>query len=223
MGRFANLAFTPTVKAVQARLGSRRAYARLDGSTTPDTLGADEIAFLADRDSFYMASVSETGWPYLQHRGGPKGFVRALDEHTLGFADLRGNRQYITVGNIERDDRVALFFMDYPNRLRLKVLAHAKVVEPANDPALMTKLAAGVNADLVERAFFLRVEGFDWNCPQHITPRFTEEQIEEVIGPLEARIKELEDETQHQRAQIDALRKGGNGAEPTSSTIAPRR
>lgn len=202
MGRFANLAFTPTVKAIQARLGSRRSYSRVDGTTAPDALGEEEIAFIGERDSFYMASVSETGWPYVQHRGGPKGFVLALDEHTLAFADLRGNRQYVTTGNVQRDDRVALLFMDYPNRLRLKVLAHAKTVERDADPALMAKLAAGGRADQVERAFVLTVEGFDWNCPQHITPRFTEEEIAAAMAPTVARLEELEDENRRLRAQL---------------------
>src|SRR5438105_2108350 len=121
MDRFGQIAFTPSVKAMQERMGSRTAYACIEsGATGLDALGEAEATFLAERDSFYMASVGEGGWPYLQHRGGPKGFVRVLDEHTLGFADYRGNRQYISAGNMEKDDRVALIFVDYPNRARLK-------------------------------------------------------------------------------------------------------
>ena len=130
-------------------------------------LGPDEIAFIRERDSFYMASVSETGWPYIQHRGGPKGFVRVIDVRTIAFADLRGNRQYISLSNVKHDDRVALIFMDYPNRARLKVLARAKIV-PAVAPA--------------ERTFVLAIEAIDWNCPRHITPRYTLEEIEELLG-----------------------------------------
>jgi predicted pyridoxine 5'-phosphate oxidase superfamily flavin-nucleotide-binding protein len=202
MGRFANLAFTPAVKAVQARLGSRRAYARLDGATTPDAIGEDEAAFIQARDSFYLASVGETGWPYVQHRGGRKGFVKVLDEHTLGFADLRGNRQYVSVGNVERDDRVALLFMDYPNRARLKVLARAKIVTRDSDPDRLAKLVDDDTRDRVERGFVLAVEGFDWNCPQYITPRFTEEEIEAALAPMVARLESLEAENRELRARL---------------------
>jgi predicted pyridoxine 5'-phosphate oxidase superfamily flavin-nucleotide-binding protein len=164
MRGFAKIAFTPSVKAVQRRMGSRNAYARLERDTSePDALGEDEIAFIRARDSFYMASVSETGWPYIQHRGGPKGFVRVIDARTIAFADLRGNRQYVSVGNVEHDDRVALIFVDYPNRARLKLLARAKIVD-----------ASEANA---ERVFVLTIEGVDWNCSQHITPRYTIDEM----------------------------------------------
>ena len=133
-----------------------------------DTLGEDEIAFIRERDSFYMASIAETGWPYIQHRGGPKGFVRVIDAKTIAFADLRGNRQYISVSNVKHDDRVALIFVDYPNRARLKVLARAKIVPPDEPNA--------------ERVFVLSIEGIDWNCPQHITPRYTLEEIEQLVS-----------------------------------------
>jgi hypothetical protein len=162
-------------------MGSRSVYARIEGGgEVADALGEDEVSFLAARDSFYMASVGETGWPYIQHRGGPPGFVRVLDEHTLGFADYRGNRQYVSVGNLAGDDRVALIFVDYPARARLKVLAHASIVTCQTDPELFTHIARDAKA---ERAFVLRVEGFDWNCPQHITPRFTEEEVREMSRP----------------------------------------
>ena len=131
MSRFASIAFTPRVKAEQERMGSRRAYARTDSADAPDVLGEVEEEFLAARDSFYMASVGETGWPYIQHRGGPKGFVKVIDPHTIGFADYRGNKQYVSLGNVRGDDRVALIFVDYPNRARLKVLARASVVTAA--------------------------------------------------------------------------------------------
>ena len=151
MGKFGNIAFTPAVKALQAQMGSRSAYARTDQNTARDAIGADEITFLAERDSFYMASVGETGWPYIQHRGGPKGFVRVLDEHTIAFADFRGNRQYISVGNVGANDRVALIFVDYPNRARLKILAHARVVTPETNRALFEKLDLGDYQAKVER------------------------------------------------------------------------
>lgn len=171
MSRFAKVAFTPSVQAVQERMGSRRAYARIDAPESPDALGEPEAEFIAERDSFYMASVGETGWPYIQHRGGPRGFVRVLDAHTLGFADYRGNKQYVSVGNVARNDRVALIFVDYHARARLKVLAHASIVTADGAPATMARLVDPTYGARVERGFVLRVEAFDWNCPQHITPR----------------------------------------------------
>ncbi|MGA7119855.1 MAG: pyridoxamine 5'-phosphate oxidase family protein [Polyangiaceae bacterium] len=200
MSRFATIAFTPRVKAEQERMGSRRAYARADGAQAPDGLGDVEEEFLANRDSFYMASVGETGWPYIQHRGGPKGFVKVIDPHTIGFADYRGNKQYISLGNVGGDDRVALIFVDYPNRARLKVLARAAVVTAASAPDLFATLAAAAGAARIERAFVLRVEGFDWNCPQHITPRFTEDEVRESVAPLLAKLEASEAENRTLRA-----------------------
>jgi predicted pyridoxine 5'-phosphate oxidase superfamily flavin-nucleotide-binding protein len=204
MSRFANIAFTPRVKAEQERMGSRRAYARADGDLAPDALGDNEVDFLAARDSFYMASVSETGWPYIQHRGGPKGFVKVLDPHTLGFADYRGNKQYISLGNVGGDDRVALIFVDYPNRARLKVLARAQVVTASSAPDVFAALTEGADkgAARVERGFVLRVEGFDWNCPQHITPRYTEDEVREGVAPLLAKLEAAEAENERLRALL---------------------
>jgi predicted pyridoxine 5'-phosphate oxidase superfamily flavin-nucleotide-binding protein len=200
MGRFAKLAFTPDVKAVQTAMGSRRAYARLDGGgDQADSLGEDEALFLAERDSFYIASVGQNGWPYVQHRGGTKGFVKVVDAHTLAFADYRGNRQYVSVGNLTHDDRVALIFVDYPNRARLKVLAHARLVARADDPELFARVAGDLGA---ERVFVLAVEGFDWNCPQHITPRFTEEEVRERMQPVQERLDALEEENRRLRERL---------------------
>jgi predicted pyridoxine 5'-phosphate oxidase superfamily flavin-nucleotide-binding protein len=177
MRRFAQIAFTPAVKAAQERMGSRGAYARLErDEDARDALGEDEASFLAERDSFYMATIGASGWPYIQHRGGSRGFVKVLDEHTIAFADVRGNRQYVSVGNVAGDDRVAMIFVDYPRRARLKILARASVSTRADDPALFERVAGGAPA---EHIFVLRVEALDWNCPQHITPRFTEEEIRE--------------------------------------------
>jgi len=203
MGRFGELAFTPGVQALQMAMGSRRAYARLEGQgQVPDAFGEDEAGFLAERDSFYMASLSETGWPYVQHRGGPKGFVKVLDSHTLAFADLRGNRQYISVGNAGHNDRVALIFVDYPHRVRLKVLAHARLVTKQDDPELFARVAGDRSEGSAERVFVLRVEGFDWNCPQYITPRFTEDQLDEMLEPVRIRIAALETENSELRERL---------------------
>lgn len=189
--RFAELAFTPAVKAAQERLGSRAAYHRLEENDAPrhDRLGSAEAVFLAARDSFYLATVSETGWPYVQHRGGPPGFLKVLDDRTLGFADFRGNRQYVSLGNLAHDDRVALIAVDYPNRRRLKLLGRAR---PTEEPTVLARLALPAYRARVERGFLVAVEAFDWNCPQHITPRFTTTEIAAAVAPLQARIAELE-------------------------------
>ena len=191
--KFAEIAFTPAVKALQEQLGSRANYARLEGSGSDrnHALGPSEAGFIAQRDSFYMASVSETGWPYVQHRGGPEGFVRVLDERTIGFADFNGNRQYVSVGNLMTDDRVSLFFMDYPNRTRLKLLGRVKLIDPS-DSAALAKLGVADHRARIERGFLIAVEAFDWNCPQHITPRFTLAQVEASTAPLRERVAELE-------------------------------
>ncbi len=182
--RFAALAFTDSVREVQQALGSRAGYAAMDeGEDYNHVLTEREAAFIAARDSFYMASVSETGWPYVQHRGGPPGFVRILDERTIGFADFRGNRQYVSVGNLRKDDRVALFFMDYPNRTRLKVLGRVRLVG-GGEPELLAQLEVADYRAAVERGFVIRVEAFDWNCPQHITPRYTEAEVEKLVAPV---------------------------------------
>lgn len=187
-----DIAFTDAVKALQNARGSRASYARFeDGPKRGDTIGPDEAAFIAARDSFYMASISETGWPYMQHRGGPQGFVRVLDEQTIGFADFAGNKQYISLGNLQHNDRVSLFFMDYANRARLKVFGRASVVDPT-DKAVLEKLFVPEYRARVESGLIIRIEALDWNCPQHITPRYTETDVARVIEKLTTRITELE-------------------------------
>ncbi len=178
---FAEIAFTPTVKKVQEELGSRSNYARMED--VPEALNLrlseTEAAFIAARNSFYMASVSETGWPYIQHRGGPTGFVRILDTDTIGFADFRGNRQYISVGNLMTDDRISLFFMDYPNKTRLKLFGRARIIG-LDEVAALSRLEMADYRARIERGIVITVEGFDWNCPQHITPRFTLDEARSV-------------------------------------------
>ncbi|WP_048646937.1 pyridoxamine 5'-phosphate oxidase family protein [Nitratireductor soli] len=192
---FAKIAFTPTVKTVQEELGSRPSYARIEDR--PDAvnhrLAGAEAAFIAARNSLYMATVSETGWPYIQHRGGPTGFVRVLDESTIGFADYRGNRQYVSVGNLMTDDRVSMFFMDYPNRTRLKLFGRARIIG-LDDQAVLSRLDMPDYRARIERGILITIEGFDWNCPQHITERYTLEETRAVMAPLTARIAELEAE-----------------------------
>ena len=190
--KFAEIAFTPNVKNQQERSGSRHSYARLEmGSDHHDKLGPNEAAFIAERDSFYMATVSETGWPYIQHRGGPPGFVRILGEKTIGFADFAGNRQYVSVGNMQNDDRVAMFFMDYANQTRLKLLGRVRLVQ-LDESKLLEQLQLPDYRARVERGMVITIEGFDWNCPQHITPRFTETQVVAMVAPFKDKIAELE-------------------------------
>jgi uncharacterized protein len=202
--KFAEIAFTPNVKNEQERSGSRRSYARMEqGDDHHDRLGANEAAFIAERDSFYMATVGETGWPYIQHRGGPAGFVRILDEKTIGFADFAGNRQFVSVGNMQSNDRVSLFFMDYPNQTRLKLLGRVRLIG-ADESRLLEQLQLPDYRARIERGMIITVEGFDWNCPQHITPRFTQTQVLAMVSPLKDRIAELEASLADLRAQYTA-------------------
>ena len=193
---FGSLAFTPAVKALQERHGSRRQYARFEGSATRDRLGPNEREFLAERDSFYIASVGSTGWPYVQHRGGPPGFLKVIDDSTLAFADFVGNRQYVSAGNLATNDRVALIMVDYPSQTRLKILGHAEVLEGDAAKEWLARVRDPQYQATVERVFVIHVEALDWNCQQHITPRFTAAEIQEAVAPLEKRLRELEQENQ---------------------------
>lgn len=191
---FAEIAFTDAVRAHQARMGSQKAYAPFlsEEADRNDRLGPQEAQFVAQRDGFYQASAGEGGWPYVQFRGGPRGFLQALDPGTLGYADYRGNRQYISVGNLSADPRVALILMDYPNRRRLKVWGRARIVEAAEDPELVARLHVEGYRAKPERAVLIDVAALDWNCPQHIPQRLTLEELETAIAPV--------------RAELDALR-----------------
>jgi uncharacterized protein len=204
--RWLEIASTPAVKEARERYGSAPQYARLDGTQDTDgpvrndRLGEAEAAFIANGDGFYLASVSETGWPYVQYRGGPAGFLRLVDERTLGFADFRGNRQYVTMGNVAANDRVSLFLMDYARQRRLKIFGRMRVVDAGEDPQLATKLAVLGYPGRVERAVLIGVEALDWNCPQHITPRLTRSELDETLAPVRDEIASL-------RAENDRLRR----------------
>jgi uncharacterized protein len=191
---YLELVFTPDVSEQQTRRGSREPYARAAAQATgrPDALGQREAMFLSTRDSLYLATMSSTGWPYIQHRGGPAGFVKVLGDGSLGFADYRGNQQYVTLGNATSNDRVALFFMDYVRRARLKILGRMKAVDLDQDSVLGAALEGDESSPKAERGFVVSVEAYDWNCPQYITPRYTEEHVAHMIGPLQRRIAELE-------------------------------
>jgi hypothetical protein len=207
---YTNIAFTPSVKRAQDLMGTRASNARLESSPSErGRLGPKEAGFLGARDGFFLSSVSETGWPYVQFRGGPTGFLRVLDDRTVAWADFRGNRQYISAGNIAAtgDDgpgKVAILAMDWAHRARIKLFGHARVVQPDTDPELFAKLDVGEYRAFVERAVVVTVAGFDWNCPQHITPRFTEAEIAFAMAPMQDRLAALESENEALRAQVTA-------------------
>ena len=177
---FTRFAFTDTVKKIQEENGSRASYSRMERGNRFE-LSAREISFIESRDMFYMSTIGENGWPYLQYRGGPRGFLKALDEKTLAFADFRGNMQYISTGNVTATKKASLFLIDYPTRQRLKVWAEADVIKASEDPDLLAKLEDPDYPAKVERIFTFNVVGFDWNCPQHITQRFTVEEMEMLM------------------------------------------
>jgi predicted pyridoxine 5'-phosphate oxidase superfamily flavin-nucleotide-binding protein len=192
--RFTEIAFTDAVRVEQARRGSREAYARFEtpDAEPRDAVGAEEAAFIQARDGFYQATVTDDGWPYVQFRGGPAGFLTVIDEKTLAYADFRGNRQYLSVGNLRTNDKVSLILMDYAARRRLKIWATARVVDAEDDPDLIARLHDETYPAKVERAVVLAVEALDWNCPQHITPRYTEAEIRAAVAPMRERLAELE-------------------------------
>lgn len=198
---YSDIAFTPAVRALQSRMGSRSAYAAFDHTDDRrDTLTGHEAAFIGERDGFYQATVSETGWPYVQFRGGPAGFLKVLNDRTLAYGDFRGNRQYISVGNLGGNDRVSLMLMDYASRQRLKILGRVRLVNEADDPALIAQLRLPGYRAQIERAVVIDVLAYDWNCPQHITPRFTEAEIEQAVHPLRDELLQLRQELARVRA-----------------------
>jgi predicted pyridoxine 5'-phosphate oxidase superfamily flavin-nucleotide-binding protein len=196
-----DIAFTPAVKAQQALRGSRAGYTRMEQKRGwQDRVTPELAAFIGERDSFYLATANGAGQPYIQHRGGPKGFLKVLDEATLGFADFGGNKQYITLGNLTENDQAYIFLMDYAGRQRIKLWGRARFMD--DDPKLLARLADPTYPAGPERAILFEITAWDVNCSQHITPRYTEEVIGQVVAKLQARIAELE-------AEVAAL-----GAEP---------
>lgn len=216
---YSQIAFTPAVRALQEHFGSRAQYAAMDEiPLANDLLGEREAAFIESRDTLYQATVSETGWPYVQHRGGPAGFIKVLDERTIAYPDFRGNLQYISVGNLSRDDRVSIILLDPAKQRRLKLLGHASLVDIGARPDLFGRLQLDGYGARVERAFVIRIVGFDWNCPQHITPRFTEQEIAAMTAPLRLRVERAERrvaELEHQSPRLTSpARALGNGPLP---------
>jgi predicted pyridoxine 5'-phosphate oxidase superfamily flavin-nucleotide-binding protein len=199
---FLDIAITPSVRAVQEANGTASRWTDFKGHRDFDRFTEAEKTFISERDSFYMATVSETGWPYVQHRGGPKGFLRVLDDKTLAFADFRGNLQYLSVGNLAADNRVSLILMDYAARRRLKIFARIEVKNLTDNPELLEAVATPGYRAKPERVMLLRLEAFDWNCPQFITPRFTEAEIAEALAPVNRRLEQLEAENRTLRATL---------------------
>ena len=204
---FGRLAFTPLVKKLQELYGSRTQYERMEKSSpSEDRLTEFEKEFLAGRDTFYWATTGVTGWPYVQHRGGPKGFLKVIDERTLAFADFRGNKQYISTGNLMSDDRVAIILVDYPRQARLKILGHVEIFEGAKAENWLARVRVPGYKAVIERVFVIHIDAYDWNCPQHITPRYTAEEIREAMHATEEKLSVLELENKGLREELAQLR-----------------
>ena len=183
---FMEFAFNNSVRKVQEKYGTRAPYQKMESRDEfRNTLTWQEKAYIKDRDSFYMSSVGENGWPYMQFRGGPKGFLKVIDENTIGFADFRGNGQYISTGNFNATKKTVLFLMDYTQQQRLKIWAEAEVLHAADHPELLEKFKMPDYEATIERFFIFKVHAFDWNCPQHKTPRYTKEEIQKGLVKLD--------------------------------------
>jgi predicted pyridoxine 5'-phosphate oxidase superfamily flavin-nucleotide-binding protein len=207
---FGSLLFTPVVKQLQERYGSRHQYERVRQSgASHDRFTAFEVKFLAERDSLYWATIGATGWPYVQHRGGPKGFLKVIDDHTLALADFQGNKQFISTGNLLTDNRVAMILVDYPQQARLKILGRVEIFEGEKADVWMDRVRTPGYKAIIERVFIIHVEAYDWNCPQHITPRYTSEQIHEAVHGLEERLEQVEEENRKLRKQIAQMGSAG--------------
>lgn len=197
---FASISFTESVKAAQSQYGSRERNRLFELSEDPrNELGEFETEFIEARDSFYQATVSENGWPYVQHRGGPVGFLKVLDSRTIGYADFRGNKQYLSVGNLNANPRVSLILMDYPNRLRLKLWGTVSIVHEADEPEIIASLEVPSYRAHVERGVLIHIEAIEWNCPQHITPRYSQAEVDSLISPLIEEIKQLRERNETSR------------------------
>jgi len=201
---FSKLAFTPSVRDMQEKQGSAGAYTKflMPEAAAHSDLGPRERQFIELRDGFYQATVSETGWPYVQFRGGPRGFLKVLDSQTIAYADFRGNRQYISTGNLMQDDRISMILVDYPNSARVKIMGRAKLVEAADDPHLVETLHDDSYKARPERAVVITVEGFDWNCPQHLPVRLTMEELQPVLAPFQNELAQLRQENAKLRAGL---------------------
>ncbi|GAA4307963.1 pyridoxamine 5'-phosphate oxidase family protein [Mucilaginibacter gynuensis] len=204
---YSELAFSDAAKALQVQYGSRRIYEQVEKQNIVDGLTDNEKLFIAHQDHFYMASIGENGYPYIQHRGGPEGFVKILDDHTLAFVDFSGNKQYITAGNIETDSHVSIIMISYPHRARLKLYAKARVLTLQDDPELFARIDPADYKHRPERMFVLDIIAYDWNCPQHITPRYTTDEINQAYASQRVHISELEAENIRLKTELENLKK----------------
>ena len=191
---YSELAFTDAIKNLQDRLGSRLSYERMEKVSFVDGLTDDETEYIAQIDSFYLASIGENGYPYIQHRGGPKGFIRVIDKETIGIVDFVGNRQYISAGNISKNAKVSLILLSYPLKTRLKIYAEAEIIELTEDSSLYDFLRPKGYKFKPERIMLFKVKAYDWNCPQHINPKYSIEEVREILAPQQQYIQQLEDE-----------------------------
>jgi hypothetical protein len=196
------LAFTDAVKKMQETQGSRSGYSHMENRSSVDGLTEDEIAFISERDSFYMASYGANDFPYIQHRGGPLGFIKVIDNKTLGIVDFAGNKQYISVGNVAQHNKVALILVSYPDKARLKIYAEIEIVELAANPELYETIKPLDYKFRPERMMIFNIKAFDWNCPQHITPRFTAEEIDKALAPQKKYLEELEKQIQELKNKL---------------------
>jgi len=191
---YSELAFTDAIKNLQDRLGSRLSYERMEKVSFVDGLTDYETEYIAQIDSFYLASIGENGYPYIQHRGGPKGFIRVIDKETIGIVDFVGNRQYISAGNISKNAKVSLILLSYPLKTRLKIYAEAEIIELTEDSSLYDFLRPKEYKFKPERIMLFKVKAYDWNCPQHINPKYSIEEVQEILAPQQQYIQQLEDE-----------------------------
>ena len=204
---FGKLAFTPLVKKLQELYGSRAQYARRESfGEQQGRLTKFEEDFVAERDTFYWATTSSTGWPYVQHRGGPKGFLKVIDNRTLAFADFRGNKQYITTGNLMSDNRVALILVDYPHQARLKILGRVEIFEGVQAESWLARVRVQGYKAVTERVFVIHIEAYDWNCTQHITPRYTADEVRDAARSIEKESKRLASENAILRKELETMR-----------------
>ncbi len=204
---YGQLAFSDASKTLQEQFGSRRTYEQMEKYNVKDGLTDNEVGFIENQDHFYMASYGESGYPYIQHRGGPKGFIHVLDRHTVAFVDFSGNKQYISAGNIQTNPNVSLIMISYPHKARLKLYAKARVVQIADEPGLFDELDPTGYKHKPERMMVLDIQAYDWNCPQHITPRYTTEEIEQAFAPQKQRLGDLEAENKALKAELEILKK----------------
>jgi predicted pyridoxine 5'-phosphate oxidase superfamily flavin-nucleotide-binding protein len=203
---YSELGFSEAAKLLQEKYGSRTVYEQMEKRNVVDGLTDNEISFIANQDHFYLASLGENGYPYIQHRGGPNGFVKVLDNKTIAFVDFSGNKQYISAGNIQTEPKVALIMVSYPHKARLKLYANARIVELEDDPELFAKIDVTGYKHKPERMIVLEIAAYDWNCPQHITPRYTAEEIEMAFASQRRRIVELEEDNKRMKAELQNLK-----------------